>query len=68
MNHIFLSDAEAQRRKEESRVWSKYMKNAVSRLALKIVVGGREQGTGMEFWAILLFFTYLEILWLTYLI
>jgi len=49
-------------------VWSKYMKNAVSRLALKIVVGGREQGTGMEFWAILLFFTYLEILWLTYLI
>jgi len=42
----------------------------VSRLALKIVVGAREQGTGnsslnweqgtgREFWAILLFFTYL---------
>jgi hypothetical protein len=31
----------------------------VSRLALKIVVGAREQGTGRDFWAILLFFTYL---------
>jgi hypothetical protein len=38
----------------------------LSRLALKIVVmtreqgtGNREQGTGREFWAILLFFTYL---------
>jgi hypothetical protein len=36
----------------------------VSRLALKIVVGAREQGTlnrehRREFWAILLFFTYL---------
>jgi hypothetical protein len=45
--------------------------NELSRLALKIVVGAREQGTGnreqgtgnreqgREFWAILLFFTYL---------
>jgi hypothetical protein len=39
---------------------------SLSRLALKIVVGAREQGTGnreqgtgREFWAILLFFTYL---------
>jgi hypothetical protein len=36
----------------------------ISRLALKIVVGAREQGTlnwehRREFWAILLFFTYL---------
>jgi hypothetical protein len=38
----------------------------ISRLALKIVVGAREQGTlnweqgtGREFWAILLFFTYI---------
>ncbi len=36
----------------------------LSRLALKIVVGAREQGTlnrehRREFWAILLFFTYL---------
>jgi hypothetical protein len=42
------------------------VKGSLSRLALKIVVGAREQGTGnreqrtgREFWAILLFFTYI---------
>ncbi|MFM5889759.1 MAG: hypothetical protein ACKPFD_22335 [Dolichospermum sp.] len=34
------------------------MESAVSRLALKIVVMTREQGTGKRFWATLLFVTY----------